>query len=325
MKIISRSISLCREYGFDYLLDYIFVRAGFRHEMRYWLKKQSYYESLNFEEIIEKVERWYYFNTGKELDLENPQTYTEKLQWLKLFECTKEKTLLADKYLVREWVENKIGKKYLIPLLGVWDSPEKIDFSKLPDRYVLKCNHGSHMNIIVNENHPLEKKKAFKQLHRWMATDYTFYEGTCELQYHDIPRKIIAEEYMENANGEMYDYKFFCFDGKVKFIQYLADRKGGLKMACYDPKWNKLDFYDNPPLEYEVEKPDNLNEMVRLAETLSEGFCHVRVDLYRMNDGSIKFGEMTFTPASGIMKWEPEGTDLMLGQYITLPTKTNFY
>ena len=177
------------------------------------------------------------------------------------------------------------------------------------------------MNIIVNEKNPLNYKKAIRLLHRWMDTDYAFEEGTCEIQYSEIPRRIIAEEYMENFNGEMYDYKFFCFDGKVKFIMFLADRNEGLRMANYDRNWNRLDFYYCTPLEKDIAKPKNLKEMIEIAETLAEGFCHVRVDLYRLNDGTIKFGEMTFTSASGIMNWEPKGTDLMLGQYITLPKK----
>ena len=321
MRVIDRSVSLCKEYGFGYLIEYILVRAGLKKEMGYWYRNQSKYEKMDFSEIEERVKRWYWFNTGRELNLEKPELYTEKLQWLKLYDCTPEKVLLADKYLVRNWVKEKIGETYLVPLLGVWDKPEEIDFAKLPDRYVLKCNHGSHMNIIVNEKNPLNYKKAIRLLHRWMDTDYAFEEGTCEIQYSEIPRRIIAEEYMENFNGEMYDYKFFCFDGKVKFIMFLADRNEGLRMANYDRNWNRLDFYYCTPLEKDIAKPKNLKEMIEIAETLAEGFCHVRVDLYRLNDGTIKFGEMTFTSASGIMNWEPKGTDLMLGQYITLPKK----
>ncbi len=321
MKTADRVVEAYREYGPAYLADLALVKLGVRKEPDYWYKRQSYYESLSFGQLVEGVKRYYRFQTGRELDLDHPTRYSEKLQWLKLYDNTKEKETLADKYAVRQWAADRIGEEYLVPLLGVWDRAEDVDFDRLPARYVLKCTHGSHMNILVPDSSRLNRRRAVRQLSRWLDMDYAFSGGTYELQYRNIPRRVLAETYLENDGGDLYDYKFFCFDGRVAFIQFLCGRKSELKMATYDPAWNRLPFYDETPLTGSVPMPENLDMMLSMAEKLSSGFCHVRVDFYRLNDGAVKFGEMTFTPASGVMRWQPEETDELLGSYIRLPEK----
>ena len=222
---------------------------------------------------------WFLDRTGEILNLDNPRTFNEKIQWMKLYDSTPIKTRLADKYLVREWVAEKIGDKYLIPLLGVWDSFDDIDFDALPDRYALKCNHGCAYNLIVKNKNELDKAKARQVFNRWMSEDFAYKAGL-ELHYSGIPRKIIAEAYIENTGtheGDLYDYKFWCFNGKVKYIQFLSERNTrGLKMAFYDLNWKKQDFAYSVPLDTkDVEKPGNLDEMIALAEKLAEGFNHV--------------------------------------------------
>ena len=268
------------------------------------------------------LENFYKKIMHKPLNLNNPQTFNEKIQWLKLYDSTPIKTKLADKYLVRDWVKEKIGEKYLIPLLGVYDKFEDIDFYKLPKQFVIKCNHGCGFNIIVKDKSKLNLADTKEKLDKWLNTNFAFRCGY-ELHYRDIKPKIIIEQYIENkgSNGDLYDYKFWCFNGKVKYIQFLSERNlDGLKMAFYDRNWIKQHFvYSHPLDEKIIEKPNNLKKMIQLAETLSKDFNHVRVDFYRLDDGHIYFGEMTFTSASGLCKWNDEKINKYFGALIKLP------
>ena len=263
---------------------------------------------------------WFYDKTGEPLHLDNPQTFNEKIQWLKLYDSTPLKTRLADKYLVRDWVKEKIGEEYLIPLIGVWDNFDEIDFDSLPDQFVLKCNHGSGYNIIVTDKLKLDVEDAEKKINQWLNEDFAFKNGF-EMHYSPIERKIIAEKYIENSNSDLYDYKFWCFNGKVDYVQFLSERNtNGLKMAFYDRKWEKQNFVYSYPLDQKnIQKPNNLDKMIELAEKLAEGFPHVRIDFYRMDDGKIYFGEITFTSASGFCKWNNETININFGKKIKLP------
>ena len=286
-------------------------QKSFKYELCKYMPENKYPEYLK---------DWYKRVTGETLNLNNPQTYNEKIQWMKLYDSTPLKTQLADKYLVRNWVAEKIGEEYLIPLLGVWNNFDEIDFNKLPDKFVLKCNHGCAYNIIVTDKYTLDIADARKKINYWMNENFAYRVGL-ELHYANINRKIIAEQYIENDNSDLYDYKFWCFDGKVKYIQFLSERNtNGLKMAFYDRDWNKQEFVYSYPLDTKtIEKPDNLEEMIYLAEKLAEGFNHVRVDFYRLNNGKIYFGEMTFTSCSGRCMWTPNEENLIMGQMIKLP------
>lgn len=264
---------------------------------------------------------WYFRKTEKTLNLHNPKTYNEIIQWTKLYDIDDKKVKLVDKYQVREWIEKTIGKKYLIPLLGVWSNVEQIDFQKLPKKFVLKCNHGCGYNIIVTDKTQVNQEECRKKLNAWLHEDFAFKNGF-ELQYSKIPKCIIAEEYIENNNEDLYDYKVFCFNGKAKYIMFLSNRKQGLKMQFYDLEWNLQPFvYSYEKNNELIKKPDNLQELIECAEKLAKDFIQVRVDFYRLNDGSWKFGEMTFTSASGIAKWEPEEYDRILGDMIKISEK----
>ena len=286
------------------------------------VRNYDYYSHLDPSQYADELKLWYKRVTKEDLDLDNPQTFNEKIQWSKLYDSTPLKTRLSDKYLVREWVEKKIGAQYLIPLLGVWDKFDEIDFDKLPDQFVLKANHGCGWNIIVKDKLKFDIEDARSKFSEWMKTNFAFKWGL-ELQYLNIPPKIIAEEYLENGNNDLYDYKVFCFNGKAESIMFLSERKTGLKMAFYDLNWNKLPFtYSFPRNEENIPKPKNLDLLIELAETLAEGFAHVRVDFYILNDGSIKFGEMTFTSAGGTCKWNPPEQNRIYGDLIKLPPKS---
>lgn len=284
-------------------------------------KDYTYYKNINPGFYPQELKAWYKKQTGKELNLDNPQTYNEKIQWLKLYDSTPLKTRLADKYLVREWVKEKIGEEYLIPLLGVWDRFEDINFDKLPNKFVLKANHGCGWNIIVKDKNKFDRKEAKNKFDKWMNTNFAFVNGF-ELHYKNIKPKIIAEKYIENNENDLYDYKVFCFNGKAYYIMYLAERQKGLKMVFYDTRWNKMPFvYSYPQYDQEIERPKKLDKLIELSEKLSKDFSHARIDFYILNSGDIKFGEITFTSASGVCKWNPERYDVILGKILNLPKK----
>ena len=240
---------------------------------------------------------------------------------MKLYDSTPIKTRLADKYLVRDWIKEKIGEEYLIPLLGVYDNFEDIDFDKLPNQFVIKCNHGSSYNIIVKDKSQLNLEDAKNKVNKWMRENFAYRAGY-ELHYRDIEPKIIIEEYISNNEKNLYDYKFWCFNGKVKYMQFRDDFSSNLKMVFYDLDWNKQTFYyDHPLYDNDLEKPNNFNEMVEIAKNLSKDFSFVCVDLYRLNNGKVYFGEMTFTRSSGSAKWSDEKINEYFGSLIKLPSK----
>lgn len=257
---------------------------------------------------------------GHKLNWDNLQTYTEKMQWAKLYDKNPLKATLTDKYLVREWVEKTIGGEYLIPLLGAWDNFEDIDFSELPDRFVLKTNHGSGTNLIVKDKSKLNLKRAKRMFDDWMNIDYA-YNSNFEMHYTDIKPKIIAEKYMETSTGELPDYKFLCFGGKPYYCWVDCGRFTNHTRNVYDLDWKLQSWSQCHPInEVIIEKPAKFETMVMLAQKLSEGLSHVRVDFYNI-DGNIYFGEMTFTNASGLERIYPDEWDKRLGELWQLEMK----
>ena len=265
--------------------------------------------------------KWYKKMTNSIFDFENPKTFNEKMQWMKLYDNDPLKTQLSDKYLVREWVKEKIGEKYLIPLYGVWNSFDEINFNLLPQQFVLKTNHGCGYNIIVKNKTELNIEEAKNKISKWLNTNYAFYSGF-EFLYMNFKPKIIVEKYLENFDGEIYVYKVFYFNGKAESIMFLNDRQRHLKMSFYDLNWNKLNYVYSYPLNKDIfPRPKNLNLLIELAEKLAADFPHVRVDFYILNDSTIKFGEMTFSSLSGTCKWNPPEQDRIFGDLIKLPKK----
>jgi len=279
------------------------------------------FETAEPEEYPKLLKCIWVMKFGEPLDLENLKTFNEKIQWLKLYDTTPLKTKLSDKYLVRNWIKEKIGEQYLVPLLGVWNSFDEIDFDKLPEKFVLKCNHGSGMNLVVKEKKTLNIELAKQQFDEWMKINYAFEVGF-ELQYKDIPRKIIAEQYIEQMDKNLLDYKIHVFGGEPRIIQVIGDRDLAHhtgKEAFFDLNWQSQDLMYHTYDMYEKlpEKPDNLNEMLDIARILGEEFRYVRVDLYN-GDGRILFGEMTFTPMSGFGKWEDIQAAYLVGSWINV-------
>lgn len=292
------------------------------------LKKQKkdydYYNKLPPEKYEKELKLWFKSRRKYDLNLEKPKNLNEKIQWLKIYDATPLKTELADKYLFKEWVSKKFGKEYIIPLLGVWDSFDKIDFNKLPNKFILKATHGSGWNYLVNNKSELNFTFVKNKFDQWMKTNFAFVAGF-ELQYLNIKPRIIAEEYNENSEGELYDYKVYCFDGRVESIAFLSGKKENRRIAFFDTKWNKLNYNDTYPIfEYDIPKPKKLNLMIEICEKASKGFSFVRVDLYILNDDSIKLGELTFTPTSGQLTFTPYEQINIFGDMIKLPIKSPF-
>ena len=257
-------------------------------------------ESLPEEKYNDLIEKEYLKVFGNILDWNNLRTYTEKMQWEKIYDKNPIKTTLTDKYAVREWVEGKIGKDYLIPLIGVWDSFDNIDFDLLPKQFVLKTNHGTGTNLIVKDKYKINMRRAKRMFDDWMKTDYAF-TNSLQLHYRDIKRKIIAEKYLETNLGELQDYKFLCFDGKPCFCWVDLGRYSKHTRTVFDMNW-KLQPWTQASYgiaNYDIPMPKNFDMMIDIANILSKGFSHVRVDLYNI-DGKIYFGEMTFTNGSGL-------------------------
>lgn len=266
--------------------------------------------------------KWkYYLTFHKKLNLDNPQTYNEKLQWLKLFDRREEYTQMVDKYEAKKYVANLIGEEYIIPTLGVYNSFDEIDFEKLPNQFVLKCTHNSGGIIICKDKKNLDVAKAKKQLEKWLKVNP--YWKNREYPYKHVQPRIIAEQYMEDESGyELKDYKFFCFDGEVKCLFVATDRGNGneeTKFDFYDLDWNHLPFTNgHPNSTKEIKKPIGFEEMVRLSQVLSKNIPHVRVDLYNIN-GEIYFGELTFFHWSGLTPFVPEKWDYIFGEWLKLP------
>lgn len=257
---------------------------------------------------------------NKNLDLNNPKTFNEKLQWLKLYNRKPEYTMMVDKYAVREYIKKKLGEEYLIPLLGVWDSPDDIDFDKLPNQFVLKCNHNSGLGMcICKDKSKLDIDKVRKELKKGLKQNY--YLTGREWPYKDVTRKIIAEKYMEEKpNTELNDYKLMCFNGKVRCSFVCSERfsDDGLKVTFFDRGWNVMPFERHYPKSANaIEKPQTYEKMVEFAEILSKDIPFVRVDFYEIS-GKLYFGELTFFPGSGYEEFEPEEWDYKLGKMIDL-------
>lgn len=263
---------------------------------------------------------WYKNVTGKELNLNEPKNYNEKMQWLKIFNATPIKTLLADKYLVREWIKEKIGEKYLIPLLGVYDKFEDINFDKLPNQFVIKCNHGSGWNIIVKDKSKLNLAETKEKLDKWLNTNFAFQYGY-ELHYRDIKPKIIIEKYIDPKISN-HEIQVWCFNGAIKFISLETNKdEKNLKRGTFYPDGTPTEFEISPQHYKKLEQISSIkafNKAIELSKFIIFDTPYVRIDFIEIND-DVKFREITFTSGSGLSVISPEKYNLMLGNMIKLP------
>ncbi len=260
------------------------------------------------------------YRMNERLNLKSPQTFNQKLQWLKLYNRNPIYTTMVDKYAVRQYIEDKIGNEYLIPLVGgPWKTFEEIDFNALPDQFVLKSTHDSGGLVICRDKSKLDIDEARKKITISLGRNY--YNRCREWPYKDVLPQIIAEKYMtDGSNTCLPVYKIFCFDGQPKIIQTIQnDKLPGESVDYFDPKWNLLKMRQNfPNSVYPLKKPEQLKKMLEIAKTLSTGHSFIRVDLYTINM-HIKFSEYTFFSDSGLEKFYPESWDMMLGGWLTVP------
>ena len=278
-----------------------------------------------FQWLPDKIYLKYRFRLAmaQKLNLNNPLTYNEKLQWLKLYNRRPEYTMMVDKIKVKEYVASVIGSEYIIPTLGTWENPNDIDFNKLPNRFVLKCNHNSGLGMFIcKDKNKIDVENIKKKLRKGLKENY--FKRNREWPYKNVPRRILAEQYVDPEPGkdDLPDYKFFCFNGKVKALFIATNRTKGehaVRFDFYDEHFNHLPFTNgHPNADILPGKPVSFEKMKQLAEKLSKNIPHVRIDLYDVN-GKILFGEMTFFHWSGMIPFEPQEWDYKFGSWIQLP------
>lgn len=286
----------------------------------YMYFKRKHTSPTKYPSLLEKK---YFEITGQKMDITDPKTYSQKIQWLKLYDPNPMRSMLTDKALVREWIIEKIGEKYLIPIYGIYDSFDQISFDKLPDQFVLKTNHSSGWNEVVRDKSKIDIPKLRKQFNKWMSMDYAFWTEY-EPHYSNITPKIIVEKYMEDSTGNLTDYKFLCFNGKAEYVWVDFDRFADHKRNVYDMNWNLQPWtqfsYANYMPTGGVPCPKEFEEMKRIVDVLCQGFIHVRVDLYLV-DNHVYFGEMTYTNGSGFEQLRPYEYEKKIGDLIKLPIR----
>lgn len=284
------------------------------------LSMYGFFDNLSDEEWLKKAYKRY---KKKELDLDNPETFCEKVQWLKLYDRNPAYIKMVDKYEAKKFAESILGEGHVIPSYGVWDNFDDIDFDKLPDQFVLKCTHDSGGFVICTDKSKFNIKKAKKKLNARLKRN--FYKNGRQWVYKDIKPRILAEKYIPTlGKKDSVEYKLTCFDGKVGNITICqgiahsaySDRTND----NYDRDFNYLPWYAFYKNTHPIEKPKEMDEIIRIAEALSQGIPQVRVDTYII-DGTIYFGEMTFYTWNGFITFTPDEWDKKLGDMIHLPAK----
>lgn len=292
-----------------------------REKLMTFIKK-----SLRFLPDRAYINLYYKMRVGKKLSMDNPQTLNEKLQWMKFNYRFPLQTIASDKLLVRDYVKEKIGEQYLIPLLGSWRKYEDIDFSTLPEEFVLKCNHDSGGLVVCKNKKELNYSEARKKIQKSLESNF-FYIGR-EYQYRSIKPMIICEQFISDHGNVPMDYKIYCFNGKPDVILVCKDRFSKethrASYYFYNQNWdflplNKGDDYTSDP---EIKKPQNLNKMIEIARKLSEDFLFSRIDLYNI-EGKIYFGEITLSPNSGFDADITEEADRLFGEKLEIPYWNN--
>lgn len=261
-----------------------------------------------------KLKYWLIFR--KKLDIKNPKTFSEKLQWLKLNNRKEQFTHLVDKYEVRKHITAKIGDEYLVPLIGVYDQVGQIDWNALPRRFVLKCTHGSGYNIICADKDKLDIANAKKKLNKWMKMNW-YWNGR-EWPYKNVTPKIVCETFISDGENTPDDYKVLCFNGVAKLIEVHMDRFGNHAQDFYDENWNKTKISQDGTISNQIyTKPQQFNKMIQLSEKLAFGIPQIRIDWYIVGQ-QLYFGEITFFDGSGLDPFDHEPDDQLLGSWIDL-------
>ncbi len=267
------------------------------------------------------LELMYRAMIGKKLDLKKPKTFNEKLQWLKLYDRKPLYTILADKYEVRKYIEKTIGDEYLIPLIGVYDKFEEINFSQLPNQFVLKCTHDSGSVFICTDKSKFDIEKVREKINKALKRNYYYFAR--EWPYKNVKPRIICEKFISDKNTTPDDYKVLCFNGRAKLIGVHIDRFGNHCLDNYDREWNKtIIAKDGPMSDMIYDKPKQFDNMILLSEKLAANMYHVRIDWFIINN-KLYFGEVTFFEAAGYDNFDNKDDDFLLGRWIKLPIEND--
>jgi hypothetical protein len=282
----------------------------------YYYRDYDYLRNLDEKYYQDEIEAMYYEKFGERMNWQNPVSYNEKINCEKLKVKDNRRTQLADKYLVREWIKDQIGEKYLTKLYGVWEDANDINFDRLPNQFVFKLNNGSGRNIIVKDKEKIDKVQVCQQLNEWKVHNFAF--ESYELHYKDIIPKIVCEEYLEGVAENVYDYNIYCFHGEPEYIWCIREsHRPGCRASFYNKEWEMQPFsYGYPKDPVLAPRPEKLEEMLELSKILCKEFQHVRVDWYNLPDGRVVFGEMTFSTWGGLMHFEPKEYDIVFGRLI---------
>jgi len=274
---------------------------------------------FNIKKILRKILGMKYYTKlifrfihGYSLNLNNPRSLSQKINWIKL-NCNLESLApFVDKYDVRDFVKKRVGEKYLIPLIGIYDSFDQIDFHSLPQSFAMKATHGSNWNILVKDKDQIDWNATREQMNKWLESNY--YNINLEAVYKNLKGRIIIEELLQDSSGDLKDFKFYCYNGTPRGAHIDFHRHGNHQYRVYDAQWNefiKENFKEKPPPV--IPKPGKYEELLDVCHKLSRGFSFVRVDLY-YTDERIYFGEMTFTPGDGLEVFDPVKSDFYLGE-----------
>ena len=277
------------------------------------------FEGLSADDLRFVLECQYLIDTGRELDLDAPRTFNEKLQWLKWKYRDPRMRTCADKVSFREYVASCVGEEYLVPMIGVYESADAVSFDSLPERFALKVNWGSGQNVICRGREGFDVTEARRQLADWMRPESNHYYDFFEPSYDGIVPKILAEEYLEQQDGRLEDWKFFCFGGEPLYVEVDIDRFTAHKRRFYDMDYRPQPFTIRyPRAEVEIPQPKRFDEMKSVAKALSAGFPFARVDLFSLGE-KVKAGEITFFHDNGTGAFDPPEWDLRLGELLALP------
>ena len=321
MKICDRNIILKNNFPFIEIQKNI---IGTKHKDFSHLQGNrmlNYYISKDVPESMEWYMRKLFYKSNSYFpNFEEPQTFNEKVHWFKLYYHNPLITTCCDKFKVKDYAEQVLGKGYTVPTINSWTNVNDINFDELPEKFVLKVNWSSGFNIIVKNKALLDIDKVKHKINQWMQPYNNSYYQSYNWGYKDMKPVIYAEEYIEQMDGQVYDYKFFCYNGEPKNLFVATDRYTHKCFNFYDMDWNLLPFSWAPNTKYKIEKPKNFAKMVELSQKLSAPFPFVRCDFYEIGD-QVLLGEMTFYPGGGLLKFKPSEYDYEMGSYIQLPDK----
>lgn len=277
-------------------------------------KPKDWVHTLDEAQLEREVSRWYYAMCGERMDFAHPTSFNQKLQWLKVHDKDPRKATLSDKLAVRETIAREVGEDVLPRLYGSWDSANQLDFTGMPQRFFLKCNNGSGMMKRIDDVSSVDMDELRTRVTSWLARDFA--STYLEMHYADISSMVYAEELLDDIEWE---YQAWCFSGKVEFIAAIHDPHGVNEKQFFSPTWERQPFVSSQP-EYQgtINRPDCLPQIIEWSERLADDFTFVRVDWYGTRHG-LMFSEMSFTPAYGIVKWDPSSYNETIGALIHLP------